>query len=75
MAIYQSQKIQQNLNMCIGPVEYNKEKMEDIDICRLYRDNFDCHRGRGIAGLLLPHRQVSYDIPFNEGNLLQLRIF
>lgn len=51
--------------MCIGPVEYNIEKMEDIDICRLYRDNFDCHRGRGVAGLLLQRRQGSYDISFN----------
>lgn len=61
--------------MCIGPVEYNKKKIEDIDIYRLYRDNFDCHRGRGLAGLLLQRRQGSYDISFNEGNLLQLRIF
>lgn len=61
--------------MCIGPVEYNIEKMEDIDICRLYGDNFDCHRGRGVAGLLLQRRQGSQDISFNWGNLLQLKIF
>lgn len=44
--------------MFIGPTEYNKGKWEQIDIYGLPRDNFDCHRGKGVSGLLLPCSQV-----------------
>lgn len=49
-------------------------KGQVIFIYRLSRDNFDCHRGNGVAELLLPCSQGSYDIPYNKDNLLQLRI-